>query len=68
MLVEQAIPLLLGIVVGVLLSVIAWSVIKARRQTTDDTTVDLQEQVLLWLLLVAVFGAGVFITYFLLRF
>ncbi len=67
MVVEQAFPLLVGIVVGLLLSVIAWSVIKARRQTTVDTTVDLQAQLLLGLLLVAVFSAGVFITYLLLR-
>ncbi len=67
MFVEQAIPLLVGIVVGLLLSVIVWSVIKARRQTASDTTLELQEQVLLWLLLIAVFGAGVFITYLLLR-
>lgn len=67
MVVEQVIPLLIGIVVGILLSVIAWSVTKARRQTTGDTTIDLQAQVLLWLLLVAVFSAGVFIAYLLLR-
>lgn len=67
MVVEQAIPLLIGIVVGLLLSVIAWNVIRARRQTTGDTTVDLQAQLLLGLLLVAVFSAGVFITYLLLR-
>jgi hypothetical protein len=68
MFVEQAIPLLVGILVGVLLSVVAWSVMKTRQQTTGDKTVDLQERVLFWLLLVAVFGAGVFITYLLLRF
>ncbi len=68
MFIEEAIPLLVGIVVGLLLSVIAWSVRKARRQATGDTIMDLQQQVLLWLLLVAVFGSGVFITYLLLHF
>jgi hypothetical protein len=67
MVVEQAIPLLTGIVAGILLSVVVWSVVKARRQATGDTTVDLQAQVLLWLLLVAVFGAGVFVTCLLLQ-
>ena len=67
MFIKEAIPLLVGIVVGMLLSVIAWSVLKARRQTTSDTIVDLQQQVLLGLLFVAVFGAGIFITYLVLR-
>ncbi len=63
MFIEQAIPLLVGILVGLLLSVIVWSAAKARRQTTGDSVTDLQAQVLLWLLLIAVFGAGVFLTY-----
>lgn len=68
MYIAEAVPLLVGIMVGLLLSVIAWSAVKARRQTTSDAIVDLQQQMLLGLLLVAMFGAGVFITYLLLRF
>jgi hypothetical protein len=68
MFIEEAIPLLMGIVVGLLLSVVVWSAVKARRQTTSDVIVDFQQQVLLGLLLVAVFAAGVFLTYLLLRF
>jgi hypothetical protein len=68
MFIEEAIPLLVGIVVGLLLGVIAWSMVKARQQTTNEPITDRQQQVLLGLLLVAMFGAGVFITYFLLRF
>jgi ABC-type amino acid transport system permease subunit len=67
MFVEQVIPLLVGIVVGVLLSVIVWSVLKTRQAPTGETTVDLQAQMLFLLLLIAVFGAGVFITYLLFR-
>jgi uncharacterized protein YacL len=68
MFIQEAIPLLVGIVVGLLLSVIAWSVVKTRREPASETTVDVQQQVLLGLLLVAVFGAGIFVTYLLLRF
>ncbi len=68
MFIGEASPLLVGIMVGMLLSVVAWSVIQTRRQTSNDTTVGLQDRVLLLLLLIAVFGAGVFITYLLLRF
>ena len=68
MYIAEAVPLLVGIVVGLLLSVIAWSAIKARRQTTSDAIVDLQQQMLLGFLLVATFGAGIFITYLLIRF
>ena len=63
MFVGQTIPVLIGIVAGLLLSVITWSVMKARRPTLDGSTTDLQAQMLLWLLLIAVFGAGVFVTY-----
>jgi sensor domain CHASE-containing protein len=68
MFIGEAIPLLVGIVVGLLVSVVAWSALKARRQTESGTLADLQQQILLGLLLVAVFGAGVFITYLVLRF
>ncbi len=66
--IEEAIPLLVGIVVGLLLSVIVWSGLQARWLTRGNTAVDLQGRTLFWLLLVAVFGAGVFITYLLIRF
>jgi tetrahydromethanopterin S-methyltransferase subunit C len=63
MFVGQVIPLLIGVVAGLLLSVVAWRVTRARRPTLDGSTTDLQAQVLLWLLLIAVFSAGVFVTY-----
>ena len=69
MFIEQAIPLLVGIIVGLLVSVIAWNVMQAHQQTTGDMTLSQREHVVLyWLLLVAVFVAGVFLTYLLLRF
>ena len=68
MFIEEAIPLLVGIVMGLLLSMIAWSAMRARRQTTNDIIEEHQQQVLLGFLLVAMFGAGVFVTFFLLRF
>jgi uncharacterized membrane protein YedE/YeeE len=65
--ITQIIPLLLGVLVGVLLSVVAWSFLSTRRHALGDDGVDIQDQVLLWLLILAVFGAGVFVTYVLLR-
>ncbi len=67
MLIEQAIPLLVGVLVGILLSVIVWSVVKARRHPPNETPLDFQAQVLLWLLLIAVFSTGVLVTYLLFR-
>jgi hypothetical protein len=68
MFISEAIPLLVGIVVGLLLSVIAWSTLKARWSAARDPMLDHQQQMLLGLLLVGVFGAGIFITYLMLRF
>jgi uncharacterized membrane protein YwzB len=68
MYIAEAVPLSVGIMVGLLFSVIAWSALKARRQTTSEMTTDQQQQMLLGFLLVAVFGAGIFVTFFLLRF
>jgi uncharacterized membrane-anchored protein YhcB (DUF1043 family) len=68
MYIAEAVPLLVGIMVGLLFSVIAWSALRERRQTTNEMTADRQQQMLLGFLLVAVFGAGIFVTFFLLRF
>jgi len=63
----QLIPLLIGILVGVLLSVAAWSIGRTRSTVFSDTTIDIQQQVLFWFLLVAVFVAGAFVTFVLLK-
>jgi hypothetical protein len=63
----QIVPLLIGMLVGALLSVMVWSVRQARSRTDMDAALDSQHQVLFWLLLLAMFTAGVFVTFALLR-
>jgi hypothetical protein len=63
----QVVPWLLGVVVGVLLSVIVWSIWKTRDHAISSTLLDVQGNLLLWLLILAAFALGVFVTYLLLR-
>ncbi len=65
--VTQIVPLLIGMLVGALLSVVVWSLWRTRNNTFADATLDSQHQVLFWLLLLAMFTAGVFVTFALLR-
>jgi hypothetical protein len=65
--VTQIVPLLIGMLVGVLLTVMVWSIKHTRNSTAADAALDSQHQVLFWLLLLAVFTAGVFVTFALLR-
>jgi hypothetical protein len=60
-------PGLLGALVGVLLSVIAWNIWKTRDQAISSTLFDVQGNLLLWLLILAAFALGAFVTYLLLR-
>jgi hypothetical protein len=65
--IEHIVPGLLGVLVGVLLSVITWSIWKMRGHTIAGSVLDAQANVLLWLLMLAAFALGVFATYALLR-
>jgi divalent metal cation (Fe/Co/Zn/Cd) transporter len=63
----QFIPLFIGILVGVLLSFVGWSIARTRSNVFSDPTSDAQHQVLFWFVLVAVFVAGAFVTFVLLK-
>jgi hypothetical protein len=65
--IEHIVPGLLGVLVGVLLSVITWSIWKMRGHPIVGVALDAQANVLLWLLMLAAFALGVFATYALLR-
>jgi hypothetical protein len=65
--VTQIVPLLIGMLVGVLITVMVWSIRHTRNSPAADAALDSQHQVLFWLLLLAVFTAGVFVTFALLR-
>ncbi|NOZ28805.1 MAG: hypothetical protein GXP39_12235 [Chloroflexi bacterium] len=62
----HAAPLLLSILVGLLLSFIAWGFFRVQGHDTSDTLVKPRDDILLGLLVLAAFALGVFVTYVLL--
>ncbi len=58
-------PVILGALVGLLLSLIAWGWLRARRCDGDDVSMGMDESVLLGLLLLAGFGLAAFLMYIL---
>lgn len=63
---RHAAPLLLSLLVGLLLSLIVWDVLYARRRAVNDALMKHQDEFLLGLLILAAFALGVFVTYLLL--
>ncbi len=67
MLGTQTVLLLIGILMGVLLSLVGWSMIQTRSAVSNDTSIDAQHQMLLWFLLAAMFMVGAFFAFVLLK-
>ncbi len=61
----HAIPLLLSILVGLVLGLMAWELLRYRKQALDITQMGTRNDLLLGLLVLAAFGLGVFTTYIL---
>lgn len=63
----QIVPGLMGALIGVLFSVLVWSIWKMRGRSSSRAALDAQTNLLLWLLVLAAFALGAFVTYVLLR-
>jgi hypothetical protein len=62
----QAIPLLLGVLLGLLSGVLAWGFWRVRRRETGNAQIGSQDDVLVALSALAAIALGVFLTYLLL--
>ena len=59
------IPLLLAILVGLLCSLIIWGFLQTRSHRFNEALLETGNSLRLWLLALAVFALGVFVTYLL---
>ncbi len=57
-------PLLLSVIIGLLLALMAWSILQVRHAGGAIST-EMGEEMLLWLLALAGFGMGIFLIYIL---
>jgi hypothetical protein len=62
----HTVPFLLTVLIGLLLGLVTWGFLRVRRHATEDDSVEMRDDVLLALLVLAVFSLGVFVTYILL--
>jgi len=65
MLSVQVVPLLLGVLVGLLLSLVAWGFFRSRRHKMSDALMEARGDVLVGFLVLAAFALGVFLIYIL---
>ena len=63
----HAAPILLGLLVALLVSLVVWGLERLRSQQTDDLLMRTRDDLLLGLLVLAAFISGAFLTYVLLR-
>ena len=59
----SAIPLLLLVLVGFMLGLVAWGVLRLRRRAVDDAFLDTDNRILVGLLVLGVLALGAFLTY-----
>jgi len=62
----HAVPLLLSVLVGLLLGLVTWESLRARRHEADDALMGMRDGFLLGLLVLAAFALGAFVIYLLL--
>jgi hypothetical protein len=62
----HAVPLLLSGLVGLLLALLAWGLLRIQRQADGSITTETRDDLLLGLLALAAFSLGAFVTYMLL--
>ena len=65
---RHAIPILLGVLVGAVLSLVVWGLQCSRSHVQGDSVMGTRGDVLLGLLVLAAFALGVFLTYVLIGF
>jgi uncharacterized membrane protein len=63
----HAAPILLGLLVALLVSLVVWGLVRLRSQQTNDLLMRTRDDLLLGLLVLAAFISGAFLTYVLLR-
>ena len=63
----RAVPILLSILVGLLISLVVWGLVRPPRQQTGDTWIETRDDLLIGLLVLAAFVSGAFLTYVLLE-
>ena len=63
----RAVPILLSILVGLLISLVVWGLVRSPRQQTGDTWIETRDDLLMGLLVLAAFVSGAFLTYVVLR-
>jgi hypothetical protein len=64
----HAIPLLISTLVGAVLSLTAWGLWQSRSRAMGDGLTAKRGDVLLWMLILAAFALGAFVTYVLIGF
>ena len=65
---RHAIPILLGILVAAVLSLVVWGLQRSRSHVVGDTVMGTRGDVLLGLVVLAAFALGIFLTYVLIGF
>jgi type III secretory pathway component EscT len=65
---RHAIPILLGVLVGAVLSLVVWGLQRSGSHVRGDSAMATRGDVLLGLLVLAAFALGVFLTYVLIGF
>jgi len=59
----QIIPILLGVLVGLVLALVIWGTWRSRSEANSNIVAGTHGDILLWLLILAAFTLGVFVTY-----
>ena len=65
---QNAIPILLSVLVGAVLSLVVWGLRRSRSHVVGDSVMETRDDVLVGLLVLAAFALGVFLTYVLIGF
>jgi hypothetical protein len=65
---QNAIPILLSVLVGAVLSLVVWGLRRSQSQIAGDPVMGTRDDVLLGLLVLAAFALGIFLTYVLIGF
>jgi len=65
---QNAIPILLSVLVGAVLSLVVWELRRSRNYVVGDAVMVTRDDALLGLLVLAAFALGVFLTYVLIGF
>jgi nitrate reductase gamma subunit len=62
------IPILLGVLIGLVLALVTWGLWRSQNQRADNLLIGTRGDVLVWLLILAALTLGIFITYILMGF